>query len=247
MYIQARSYVPWPMHVCMHAQNSSTTRCHGECMFDPQMWLQVSPLDSIADCVALLRHLVATKLDAPLWRQGRPALLVEGAAFSKPAPGGTAGTLVLDGYIREAGLTANQALSVPGAGDFSIGTICAAPEHVPLRGRTSGMVTEPSGGLPVLAAADADRCAPAPHACVSTAHLDAYAGSEVHTRQEGRKGVGRAGEEQCVWAGPCLACRRSAWGVRRRCHASACHVRTSQGRRGCALPVGTRSMHAGNS
>lgn len=133
-------------------------------MLHPRLRLQVSPLDSVADCVAVLRHLVATKLDAPLWRQGRPALLVEGATFSKPAPGAAAGTLVLDGYIREAGLTANQALSVPGAGDFSIGTIWAAPEQVPLRGRTNGMVAEPSGELPVLAAADADRCAPAAHA-----------------------------------------------------------------------------------
>lgn len=120
--------------------------------------MQVSPLDSIADCVTLLRLLVSCKLEAPLWRQGRPALLLEGATFSKAAPDAAAGTLVVDAYVREAALTANQALSVPGAGDFSIDKIWAAPEQVPLKGRSSGMAVEQSGELPLLAAADDDRC-----------------------------------------------------------------------------------------
>lgn len=122
--------------------------------------MQVAPLDSAADCVALLRHLVATKLEPPLWRQGRAALLLEGATFGKAAPDSPTGTLFLDAYVRQAGLTANQALSVPGAGDFNIGTIWSAPEQVPLRGRGTGgngMAAEASGELPVLAVADDDR------------------------------------------------------------------------------------------
>lgn len=122
------------------------------------MAAQVAPLDNVADCVTLLRLLVSCKLEAPLWRQGRPALLLEGATFSKASPDAGAGTLILDAYVREAGLTANQALSLPGAGDFSIDKIWAAPEQVPLKGRANGMAVDQCGGLPVLAAADDDRC-----------------------------------------------------------------------------------------
>eukprot|EP00892_Ulva_mutabilis_P004765 jgi/Ulvmu1/2660/UM014_0116.1 len=136
-----------------HAKKLATSALEADLSGD----LKVSPLDTVADCVTLLRLLVSSKLEAPLWRQGRPALLLEGATFSTASPDAATGTLLLDAYVREAALTANQALSLPGAGDFGIDKIWGAPEQVPLKGRANGMAVEQSGELPLLAAADAER------------------------------------------------------------------------------------------
>ena len=123
--------------------------------------MQVAPLDTIADCVTFLRHLVSVTIEPPLWRRSRPHLLLEGAVFSKATPEATSGTLLLDAYVRHVGLRANQIVAVPGGGDFSIDKIWAAPERVPQQEkRQAGMVAlDDQQDLELLAQADEDKCA----------------------------------------------------------------------------------------
>lgn len=123
--------------------------------------VQVAPLDTMADCVTFLRHLVSLNVEPPLWRRSRPHMLVEGAVFAKANPEATAGTLLLDAYVRHVGVSANQIVAVPGTGDFSIDKIWAAPEHVPQQeGRQAGMVLlDEQQDLELLAQADGDKCA----------------------------------------------------------------------------------------
>ncbi len=116
--------------------------------------------DSAADCSQLVRHLAERPAPTlPLWRQHRPALLVEHAAFAaQPAAPQAAGLLRLTGWVRGAGLSANQLVTVPGVGDFQIEHIEAAPlpqqaQHKGGRGGgggggggAGGMETEAAGG-----------------------------------------------------------------------------------------------------
>ncbi|GIL52662.1 hypothetical protein Vafri_8489 [Volvox africanus] len=99
--------------------------------------------DTAADMAAVVRHLVEHPPAAPpLWRQQRPGIMVERAEYeplceeSVPGPGpsagltaspgaGAGGTLVVYGYVRGAGLSANQLVTVPGGGDFRILSIHA--------------------------------------------------------------------------------------------------------------------------
>ncbi len=78
--------------------------------------------DTTADLAALARHLAEHGPSAapPLWRQQRPMLMAERAEYEPAAAGGGDGTLVLYGYVRGAGLSANQLVTVPGAGDYRI-------------------------------------------------------------------------------------------------------------------------------
>lgn len=94
--------------------------------------------DTAADFKALLRHLADGSGGAPHWRQHRPAVMVERAEFRAEqqqqggSEGGAAtGTLLLRGYVRGLGLSANQAVHVPGAGDFQLSHIEGPPEPAP--------------------------------------------------------------------------------------------------------------------
>lgn len=139
-----------------------------KCLSDNVVWVcnrqyqqvQVAPLDTVADCVTLLRHLVSLNIEPPMWRRARPHLLIEGSVFFKATPEATTGTLLLDTYVRHVGLSANQIVAVPGGGDFSIDKIWAAPEHVPQQEkRQAGMaLLDEQHDLELLAQADEDKC-----------------------------------------------------------------------------------------
>lgn len=99
--------------------------------------LRLMAADTPADLAALLRALGDKPPQLPVWRRQRPSLLVEAAAYtpdpsSSPPPhdasssSAAAGVLALTGWVREAGLSANQLVTVPGAGDFQILRIEAA-------------------------------------------------------------------------------------------------------------------------
>lgn len=123
---------------------------------------QISPLDSTADCVRLLRHLSETRLEPPVWRRSRPHLLLEGATCDAPvATEGATCRLHVDAYVRGVPLSPNQLVTVPGAGDFAIESIRAAPELVPVQGSGSGAGVaghHDTAELPVLAEPNERRC-----------------------------------------------------------------------------------------
>ena len=85
------------------------------------------PTDTALDFKQLLRHLADATPSVPQWRQHRPALLVEAADFhvpqAKPEGAPAIGTLLLRGYVRGRGLSANQAVHIAGAGDFQLAQI----------------------------------------------------------------------------------------------------------------------------
>ena len=95
-----------------------------------------------------MRHLADASGGAPHWRQHRPAVMVEAAEF-RPGQqqdggsggggeGGATGTLLLRGYVRGLGLSANQAVHVPGAGDFQLSQIEGPPEPAPANDAAAG-------------------------------------------------------------------------------------------------------------
>ena len=122
--------------------------------------VQVTPLDAAGECVQLLRQLSEAAVEAPVWRRQRPHLMVEGATYQAATDGTGTCTLALDAYVRNVGLSANQVVAVPEAGDFGIGSVLAAPEQVPLPGRLHHEVQPLANDadLPVLAKPDEDRC-----------------------------------------------------------------------------------------
>ncbi|EIE25675.1 DUF663-domain-containing protein [Coccomyxa subellipsoidea C-169] len=91
---------------------------------------KIVSVDDEADCAQLIRTLAEAHPSAPLWRRQRPCLLVYAAHFY-PAADDT-GTLTLTGYVRHLGLSANQIIHVPGAGDFQIDRIEGAQEPTAL-------------------------------------------------------------------------------------------------------------------
>ncbi|GIL79816.1 hypothetical protein Vretifemale_9103 [Volvox reticuliferus] len=118
--------------------------------------------DTAADMAAVVRHLAEHPPAAPpLWRQHRPGIMVERAEYeplhvgSAAGPGpsagltaapaaGAGGTLVVYGYVRGAGLSANQLITVPGGGDYSILSIHAPPDPNALgAGRPMHMAAKP--------------------------------------------------------------------------------------------------------
>ena len=90
--------------------------------------------DSAADVSALLRAVADTPVHPPQWRKQRPNLVVQAAAFTpnqqqqqeeeeedqQQQQQQQLGELSLTGYVRAMGLSANQLVTVPGAGDFQI-------------------------------------------------------------------------------------------------------------------------------
>ncbi|KIZ05338.1 hypothetical protein MNEG_2614 [Monoraphidium neglectum] len=144
--------------------------------------------DGAADAQQLLRHLADAAPQPPVWRRQRAAVLVQEAAFSLDPAGNAAdgqqqqqqqqeqqqqqqqqqpaGTLRLTGYVRGAGLSANNLVTVPGAGDFQLLAIEGPPDPA-AHGHGHGARAAPNGGdsdmadagggagaLPVLAAPD---------------------------------------------------------------------------------------------
>jgi hypothetical protein len=90
--------------------------------------------DHVQDMQQLLRTLADSTPQLPVWRRQRPYLMVQQAAFvpqqqqQQQQQGGDLGELHLTGYVRAQGLSANQLVTVPGAGDFQILRIEAARE-----------------------------------------------------------------------------------------------------------------------
>lgn len=156
--------------------------------------------DTQQDLKQVLRHLADAAPAVPHWRQQRPSLLVEGAEFvpADAAAGGAAatGTLLLRGYVRGAGLSANQAVHIAGAGDFQLRQVDGPPEP--------GAANEPGGGaarraqhgaavaamdtaadggaLPVLARPDAEQQEP----LTRENDLDPLAGEQTWPTEEVR-------------------------------------------------------------
>lgn len=113
---------------------------------------KVFHVDTAADCQQLIRHLAEHPVSVPHWRQQRPSIMVEAADFrpsAEPAAAeastsgaGVTGTLMLTGYVRYAGLSANQLISIPGAGDFHIERIEGPVEPLPAGGKSHGRSTD---------------------------------------------------------------------------------------------------------
>ncbi|KAG1677733.1 hypothetical protein FOA52_001045 [Chlamydomonas sp. UWO 241] len=125
-------------------------------------------VDSVGDCAQLLRHILESPPQPPLWRRARPQVIVEGAEFvadsaddsggasgsgvgdaGSSGGGAVTGTLALRGYVRAAGLSANQAIHLPGVGDFQIDRIEAAPPSLssqPGSGAGAGQRGRPGAG-----------------------------------------------------------------------------------------------------
>lgn len=171
--------------------------------------------DTPADFKAVLRHLCDAPASVPHWRQQRPAVMVEAAEFVSQqqgeqqgaAEGGAAlGTLLLRGYVRGLGLSANQAVHVSGAGDFQLAQIDgpaepAAANDGPEAARRQQAAaaagaaamdlsaTEGSGGLPVLAQPQPQQ----QESLVRENEVDPLAGEQTWPTEE----VG-AGQPRCL-------------------------------------------------
>lgn len=89
--------------------------------------------DNQQDMQQLLRTLADNMPQLPVWRRQRPYIMVQQASFIPSQPPQQQqdlippqhqqqhmGTLFLTGYVRAQGLSANQLVTVPGAGDFRI-------------------------------------------------------------------------------------------------------------------------------
>lgn len=112
--------------------------------------------DSISDCQQLLRHLAVHTPSIPIWKQQRPCLLVEHSEMevgtSSSEVEETSCAMALTGYVRYTGLSANQLITIPGAGDFQILRIEGPPDPRTLNRQRKG--DDPmgeDGSPPVLA------------------------------------------------------------------------------------------------
>jgi len=113
--------------------------------------------DNPEDCKQLFRFLDEHTPTLPTWRQRRPSLMVEAAELLPPPAPAAGGVLVLTGYIRCAGMSANQNIHIPGAGDFQIEKIEGlhdgrASATRPTAGGDAGMGDEGFMGPPTMLA-----------------------------------------------------------------------------------------------
>ena len=108
-------------------------------------------VDTTTDLTQLVRHISEHTPVLPVWRRSRPSVMVEGAQYEPSGEGAVdSGTLMLTGYVRSAGLSANQLIHIQGAGDFQIDKIVAAQEDAAVGTGAGGMDT--SGGPPRILA-----------------------------------------------------------------------------------------------
>jgi pre-rRNA-processing protein TSR1 len=94
--------------------------------------------DTTQDMQQLLRTLADSMPQLPVWRRQRPYIMVQQASFQlneqQQQDGDVQqqqqqlGQLRLTGYVRAQGLSANQLITVPGAGDFRILRIEGPPD-----------------------------------------------------------------------------------------------------------------------
>lgn len=137
--------------------------------------------DNQQDMQQLLRTVADFSPQLPVWRRQRPYILVQQASFvpSQPQPQDAMqqphqqqqqlGELRLTGYVRAQGLSANQLITVPGAGDFRIVRIegppdpAAAGQQQQKQRKGGGMEVEMSDAagaaaeVPVLAVPDPEQ------------------------------------------------------------------------------------------
>lgn len=93
--------------------------------FIPAESYKVMAADTAVDFRQVVRHITDSAVSVPVWRQQRSHIIPDVAEYDD-----TSGSLVLTGYVRHKGLTAQQLIHVPGAGDFQIAKIEAAEEPV---------------------------------------------------------------------------------------------------------------------
>eukprot|EP00884_Botryococcus_braunii_P001387 jgi/Botrbrau1/11249/Bobra.0038s0021.1 len=128
---------------------------------------KVFPLAEPSDAHQIIRQLVDIRPSVPHWRLPRPSLMLDAASYfpSEVPQEPSMGTLVVRGYIRNQGLSANQLVHVPGAGDFQIAQICGPQEPEPVLApqkrhhRTDSAMDvcqPPDGEAPVLATPNPD-------------------------------------------------------------------------------------------
>ncbi len=170
-----------------------------------------SPFSSVPP--QLLRHLSEHPATVPVWRRQRAALMREAASCSPssapaapagPCGGaayaGPAGTLCLTGYVRSAGLSANQLLHIPGAGDFQIDFIEAAEEGDCERGAEGaaavGRRRKSSAGGGTKAAAEGSEIVMAEAAGSVLARHDPEEREPLVRTNDGRGGDGGLEDEQ---------------------------------------------------
>lgn len=96
----------------------------------PPDHFKIMSSDSEIDFKQIVRHLVDSSCVVPVWRQHRPQLVPQEAQFVPSSVGSSNGTLILTGYIRGKGMSVNQPIHIPSAGDFHISKIEAVPEPV---------------------------------------------------------------------------------------------------------------------
>eukprot|EP00887_Chlorella_sp_A99_P006809 scaffold2.g6809.t1 len=106
--------------------------------------------DSVADMQQVVRHLADTHPSPPLWRQQRPSVLIEGADFQPSSADPGLGTLLLRGYVRNLGLSVNQAIHIPLIGDFLLERL-AALEPPSAAGRQQRQAAQQAQARQVLA------------------------------------------------------------------------------------------------
>lgn len=93
--------------------------------FLPADCYKVMAADTGVDFRQVVRHVTDSAVGVPVWRQQRAHVIAERAEYDDARR-----ELVLTGYVRQKGLTAQQLIHVPGAGDFQISLIEAAAEVV---------------------------------------------------------------------------------------------------------------------
>ena len=114
--------------------------------FVPAESYKVMAADTGVDFKQIVRHITDSSVSVPGWRQQRSHIIAEQAVYDD-----VSGSLLLTGYVRHKGLTAQQLIHVPGAGDFQIAKIEAAEEPVRLAKGSGGLDAVMGGVIAVSA------------------------------------------------------------------------------------------------
>jgi pre-rRNA-processing protein TSR1 len=109
--------------------------------FVPVESYKVMAADTAVDFRQVVRHITDSAVSVPGWRQQRSHIIAEQATYDDASS-----SLLLTGYVRHKGLTAQQLIHVPGAGDFQIAKIEAAEEPV-RAAKGTGSVDAEMGGV----------------------------------------------------------------------------------------------------
>eukprot|EP01018_Ginkgo_biloba_P009491 Gb_29644 [translate_table: standard] len=85
--------------------------------------------DTVEDCHKLLRHFSEQRLSAPQWRNQRSFVMAQQVDIATDSG---SSNLLLSGFVRARGLSVNQLVHVPGAGDFQMSQIDVLEDPLPI-------------------------------------------------------------------------------------------------------------------